>query len=204
MLRQIELCWPSGTWLRKAGRNKSYILDLVVTQILNAKQSCKEINLQETFPVDIKIKSISNFKRSRLSGSQDHPFTTRTFPLHSMPLSGIVIIIGILLGITTLIGILGNISVCLVVFWNRSMRNQLHLFLVNLAIADVGMSASCMPFAVATVLFHEKVCLTNLTRLVTVKFMDNSKCMPDNFRRKITNLPEITIHLSCITFWFKW
>ena len=80
-----------------------------------------------------------------------------------MPLSGIVIIIGILLGITTLIGILGNISVCLVVFWNRSMRNQLHLFLVNLAIADVGMSASCMPFAVATVLFHEKVCLTNPT-----------------------------------------
>lgn len=74
-----------------------------------------------------------------------------------MPLSGIVLIIGILLGITTLIGILGNISVCLVVFWNRSMRTQLHLLLVNLAIADVGMSASCMPFAVATVLFHEQV-----------------------------------------------
>lgn len=74
-----------------------------------------------------------------------------------MPLSGIILIIGILLGITTLVGILGNISVCLVVFWNRSMRNQLHLFLVNLAIADVGMSASCMPFAVATVLFHEQV-----------------------------------------------
>ena len=75
-----------------------------------------------------------------------------------MPLSGIVLIIGILLGITTLIGILGNISVCLVVFWNRSMRTQLHLLLVNLAIADVGMSASCMPFAVATVLFQRVSC----------------------------------------------
>ena len=74
-----------------------------------------------------------------------------------MPLSGVVLVIGILLGITTLVGILGNILVCIVVFWNRSMRNQLHLLLVNLAIADVGMSASCMPFAVATVLFHEKV-----------------------------------------------
>ena len=80
------------------------------------------------------------------------------FFTHRMTLSGIVLIIGILLGITTLVGILGNISVCLVVFWNRSMRSQLHLLLVNLAIADVGMSASCMPFAVATVLFHEKVC----------------------------------------------
>ena len=86
------------------------------------------------------------------------PTNLNFFITHRMPLSGIVLIIGILLGITTLVGILGNISVCLVVFWNRSMRNQLHLLLVNLAIADVGMSASCMPFAVATVLFHEKVC----------------------------------------------
>ena len=90
-----------------------------------------------------------------------------------MPLSGIILIIGILLGITTLVGILGNISVCLVVFWNRSMRNQLHLLLVNLAIADVGMSASCMPFAVATVLFHEQVsvcCILHLACLVEEVF----------------------------------
>ena len=79
--------------------------------------------------------------------------------LDEMPLSGIVLAIGILLGITTLVGIIGNVAVCLVVFWNCSMRSQLHLLLLNLAIADVGMSASCMPFAVATVLFHEQVCL---------------------------------------------
>ncbi|CAH3124477.1 unnamed protein product [Pocillopora meandrina] len=41
------------------------------------------------------------------------------------------------------------------------MRNQLHLLLVNLAITDVGMSASCMPFAVVTVLFHGQISTIN-------------------------------------------
>ena len=53
------------------------------------------------------------------------------------------------------------------------MRNQLHLLLVNLAIADVGMSASCMPFAVATVLFHEQVCLLNAS---LIRLIVDSKC----------------------------
>ena len=74
-----------------------------------------------------------------------------------MPLSIVILVIGLLLGITTLIGIFGNFAVCLVVSWNKSLRTQLSLFLVNLAIADIGMSASCMPFAVATVLFHKQV-----------------------------------------------
>lgn len=64
-----------------------------------------------------------------------------------VPLSGILLCIVMILGITTLVGIIGNVPVCLVVFWNRSMRNQLHLLLLNLVIADVGMSATCMPFA---------------------------------------------------------
>ena len=86
-----------------------------------------------------------------------------------MPLSGIILIVGILLGITTLVGILGNISVCLVAFWNRSMRNQLHLLFVNLAIADVGMSASCMPFAVVTVPWTDQ-CVLHLACLVAEVF----------------------------------
>lgn len=74
-----------------------------------------------------------------------------------MPFSIIILVIGLLLGITTLIGIFGNFAVCLAVSWNKSLRTQLSLFLVNLAISDIGMSASCMPFAVATVLFHKQV-----------------------------------------------
>ena len=74
-----------------------------------------------------------------------------------MPFSIVILVIGLLLGITTLIGIFGNFAVCLAVSWNKSLRTQLGLFLVNLAIADIGMSASCMPFAVATVLFHKQV-----------------------------------------------
>ena len=76
-----------------------------------------------------------------------------------MSVSGIFLIVGILLGITTLIGILGNFCVCLAVFWDRSMRTKMNLLLVNLAVSDIGMSASCMPFAIATVLFHKQVSL---------------------------------------------
>lgn len=74
-----------------------------------------------------------------------------------MPFSIVILVIGLLLGITTLIGIFGNFAVVLAVTWNRTLRTQLGLFLVNLAISDIGMSASCMPFAVATVLFHKEV-----------------------------------------------
>ncbi|KXJ21153.1 rhodopsin [Exaiptasia diaphana] len=73
-----------------------------------------------------------------------------------MPFSIVILVIGLLLGITTLIGIFGNFAVVLAVSWNKTLRTQLGLFLVNLAISDIGMSASCMPFAVATVLFHKE------------------------------------------------
>ena len=75
----------------------------------------------------------------------------------TMDVSVVFLIVGIVLGITTLIGILGNFCVCLVVFWNRSKRNQMNILLVNLAVSDIGMCASCMPFAVATVLLNIQV-----------------------------------------------
>ena len=74
-----------------------------------------------------------------------------------MAVNGVVLTVGVILGFTTLTGILGNFAVCLAICWNRSMRTPINMLLVNLAVADIGMSASCMPFAVATVLFHEQV-----------------------------------------------
>ena len=80
-----------------------------------------------------------------------------------MSVSLVFTIIGILLGITTLIGILGNFCVFLVVFWSGSKKNQINILLVNLAISDIGMCVSCMPFAVATVIFHIQV--SKVTRM---------------------------------------
>ncbi|EDO35727.1 predicted protein [Nematostella vectensis] len=69
-------------------------------------------------------------------------------------LSGVLLIIGVMLAITTLVGVLSNLAVCLAVWWNKKLRSQLSLFLVCLAVSDIGMSTSCMPFAVAIVVFR--------------------------------------------------
>ena len=62
-----------------------------------------------------------------------------------MAVSMLFLAIGILLGLTTLTGILANVSVILVVYWNRSMQTQINMLLVNLAVADLGVAASCVP-----------------------------------------------------------
>ncbi|CAB4013972.1 high-affinity lysophosphatidic acid receptor-like [Paramuricea clavata] len=65
--------------------------------------------------------------------------------------SPLFLTIGILLGLTTLTGILANVSVLLVVYWNRSLQTQINMLLVSLAVADLGVAASCVPFAITTV-----------------------------------------------------
>ena len=71
--------------------------------------------------------------------------------------SWLFLTIGILLGLTTLTGILANVSVLLVVYWNRSLQTQINMLLVSLAVADLGVAASCVPFAITTVFLQSNV-----------------------------------------------
>ena len=72
-------------------------------------------------------------------------------------ISWLFLTIGILLGLTTLTGILANVSVLLVVYWNRSLQTQINMLLVSLAVADLGVAASCVPFAITTVFLQSNV-----------------------------------------------
>ena len=74
-----------------------------------------------------------------------------------MAVSALFLTIGILLGLTTLMGILANVSVLLVVYWNRSLQTQINMLLVNLAVADLGVAVSCVPFAITSVFLQSNV-----------------------------------------------
>ena len=79
-----------------------------------------------------------------------------------MAVSPLFLTIGLLLGLTTLTGILANVSVLLVVYWNKSLQTQINMLLVSLAVADLGVAASCVPFAITTVFLQSNVSAFNI------------------------------------------
>ena len=64
------------------------------------------------------------------------------------------------MALVTMCSILGNSLVFIVVCWNHSLKKPLNLFLFNLAIADIGISCTCIPYAVGQVVF-----MTNVSNL---------------------------------------
>lgn len=50
------------------------------------------------------------------------------------------------LGIIAVLGVAGNLYICSVVYKNKNLRNPTFLFLVNLAIANIGALTLCTPF----------------------------------------------------------
>ena len=61
------------------------------------------------------------------------------------------------MGIVTMCSIAGNSLVFVVICWNHSLSKPLNLFLFNLAIADIGISCTCIPYAVGQVMFMTNV-----------------------------------------------
>lgn len=53
----------------------------------------------------------------------------------------------VFLGIIVVFGVAGNLYICSVVYKNKNLRNPTFIFLVNLAIANIGALAMCTPFA---------------------------------------------------------
>ncbi|KAJ7391974.1 hypothetical protein OS493_016282 [Desmophyllum pertusum] len=52
----------------------------------------------------------------------------------------------VFLGIIAVLGVAGNLYICSVVYKNKNLRNPTFLFLVNLAIANIGALTLCTPF----------------------------------------------------------
>lgn len=76
--------------------------------------------------------------------------------MESVDLSLFLIIVT-LLGFATLTAILANFGVLIVVYWNKSLHTQINMLLVGLAVADLGVLASCVPFAIRTTFLHINV-----------------------------------------------
>lgn len=53
----------------------------------------------------------------------------------------------VFLGIIVVFGVAGNLYICSVVYRNKNLRNPTFIFLVNLAIANIGALSMCTPFA---------------------------------------------------------
>ena len=53
----------------------------------------------------------------------------------------------VFLGIIAIFGVLGNLYICSVIYRNKNLRNPTFIFLLNLAIANVGALTLCSPFA---------------------------------------------------------
>lgn len=104
--------------------------------------------------------------------------------------SPLFLTIGVLLGLTTLTGILANVSVLLVVYWNRSLQNQINMLLVNLAVADLGVAASCVPFAITTVFLQSNVSVVDMFCFHTFPLLGAEN-----------NSFETKRHMLCQTSW---
>lgn len=68
-------------------------------------------------------------------------------------------VVGILMAFVTMFAIILNSLIFIVICWNRSLNKPLNLFLLNLAVADIGMVCTCIPYAIGEVVFREKVSL---------------------------------------------
>ena len=59
----------------------------------------------------------------------------------------------ILFSVVNVAAFFGNLSVCYAVYKNQKLRSLSNMFVVALAVSDISISISCMPFSVAT-LYH--------------------------------------------------
>ena len=78
----------------------------------------------------------------------------------------VMVILSVILAIITAASLIGNAMVIIVVIHFKGMHTKTNMFIVNLAIADFGVAALCMPFSLATVVhgdwyFGDQLCNVN-------------------------------------------
>ena len=61
------------------------------------------------------------------------------------------------MAIVVMAGVLGNSMIFIVICWNKSLKRSVNIFLLNLAIADVGMVSTCMPYAIGAIVSKDQV-----------------------------------------------
>lgn len=61
----------------------------------------------------------------------------------------------VLLGLTLIVGLLGNVLVITVISCYREMLTRTNIFLLNVAIADLGALLFCLPFVLTSILHQE-------------------------------------------------
>ena len=66
-------------------------------------------------------------------------------------------VVGIFMAVVTMFAIIANSLVFMVVCWNLSIKKPLNIFLFNLALADIGVSCTCIPYAVGQIAFKSQV-----------------------------------------------
>lgn len=66
-------------------------------------------------------------------------------------------VVGIVMAVVAMCSIIGNSLVFIVICWNQSLKKPLNLFLFNLAIADIGLSSTCIPYAIGQLAFTSSV-----------------------------------------------
>ncbi|XP_077995579.1 histamine H2 receptor-like [Glandiceps talaboti] len=77
-----------------------------------------------------------------------------------------MVVLSVIILIIIIASLIGNGMVILVLTVNKQMRTRTNLFLLNLAIADVGLAGICMPFSLITVIkgkwiFSTELCYFN-------------------------------------------
>lgn len=88
----------------------------------------------------------------------------------------------------------GNIMVCITVYKKRRLRTRSNSFIINLALADLGVVTFCMPFSLVTCLSHvwslgDVMC--QLNGLLNVVFTQTS----------LLTLTAIAIDKYCAIVW---